>query len=422
MKQAKGKGQIAKGKSQRAGRTVKKLPSAPGVYIFRGAGGKVLYVGKAADLKRRVSSYFMRAHDVRIERLVGEIRKIDHEVTGTAIEALIREAELIKKLSPPYNVREKDDKSFLSVVITREKFPRVLVVRGRNAPAGTIYGPFTSASSLREAMKILRRIFPWNEHDVSDIKYQVSGMRSGERGCFNYQLGLCPGTCVGEADTGEYRKTIAQLKLFLSGGRKRLVAQLSREMKAASHAMDYERAERLKRRLFALQHIQDVALIGEEQIANSKGQQTSTVRIEGYDISNISGTSAVGSMVVFVGGRPAKDEYRKFAIRTVQGANDTAMLAEVLTRRLRHAEWQLPALILVDGGAPQVRAARRALRAARRALPVVGIAKGPERKRNDIIGIVPKDISKETLIRVRDEAHRFAIRYHRSLRAGRSLA
>lgn len=396
-----------------------KLPPSPGVYLMKDGAGRVLYVGKAANLKRRVSSYFMRAHDVRIERLVSEIRRVDFEVTGTAIEALVREAELIKKLSPPYNVREKDDKSFLFIVITREKFPRVLLVRGKNASAGTKYGPFTSASNVREAMRILRRIFPWSDHDVSGFKFQVSRAKP----CFNYQLELCPGTCIGVADAEEYRKTIGHLKLFLGGKRKRLVTELTREMKAASKAQNYERAEQLKRRLFALQHIQDVALINDD-VSGIKYQVSGerSVRIEGYDISNISGTSAVGSMVVFVNDRSVKDDYRKFAIRTVEGANDVAMLAEVLTRRLRHREWPMPDLILVDGGAPQVSAARRVLRSMRQTIPIIGIAKGPERKRNDVIGIVPRGIRKETLIRVRDEAHRFAIRYHRSLRAGRSFS
>jgi excinuclease ABC subunit C len=405
---------------------------------MKGAGGSVLYVGKAANLKRRVSSYFQKAHDVRIERLVGEIRRIDFERTGTAIEALIREAELIKKLEPPYNVREKDDKSFLHIVITREKFPRVLVVRGKDIVSGTAFGPFTSASNLREAMRILRKIFPWNDHDAPRVKGQ--GSRSfrhdprplshdARRPCFNYQIGLCPGTCVGAVDAREYRKTITQLKLFLGGGKKRLVSQLTRDMRAASRAMEYERAEGLKRRLLALQHIQDVALIADE--VSSVRYQTSgekSVRIEGYDISNISGTSAVGSMVVFVNGRPVKDDYRKFAIRTVEGQNDVAMLAEVLTRRLHHREWPVPDLILVDGGAPQVSVARKAIRSLRLAIPIVGIAKGPERKRNDVIGIVPpavamamggaQDDRKKILIHVRDEAHRFAVQYHRKLRDG----
>ncbi|MEY4731677.1 MAG: hypothetical protein RL681_623 [Candidatus Parcubacteria bacterium] len=394
------------------------LPARPGVYLMKNAAGGVLYVGKAANLKRRVSSYFARPHDPRIQQLVGEIRRVDYEVTSTAIEALIREAELIKKLEPPYNIREKDDKSFLSVVITREAFPRVLLVRGANMPAGTVYGPFTSASQLREALRILRRIFPWNDHPSTSSEPST---RQRGKPCFNYELGLCPGTCIGAADAKEYRRTIVQLKLFLGGKRKRLVSDLTREMKAASRVLDFERAEALRKRLFALHHIQDVALIDRDDLQAPDAEHRAALRIEGYDISNISGTSAVGSMVVFVNDKPAKEEYRKFAIRTVTGADDPAMLREALYRRLRHREWPLPALILVDGGVPQVNAARRVLRTARVRIPVVGIAKGPERKRNDVIGLMPTGIAKQTLVRVRDEAHRFAIQYHRRLRARQFL-
>jgi excinuclease ABC subunit C len=237
--------------------------------------------------------------------------------------------------------------------------------------------------------------------------------------CFNYQIGLCPGTCIGAADPAEYRKTIANLKLFFAGKKKRVIAALEREMKAASAALEFEKAEKSRRRLFALQHIQDVALIADDkfQIPNAKFRRP--FRIEGYDISNIGGDHAVGSMAVFEGERPAKDEYRRFAIRTVIGSNDTAMFQEVLTRRFDHAEWKFPDLILVDGGVPQVNAVRRVLRERRLRIPVMGLAKGPERKRNDLIGIVPPGFSKETLIRLRDEAHRFAVAYHRRMRARR---
>ena len=294
-----------------------RLPETPGVYLMKDAAGRLLYVGKAANLKRRVSSYFQKAHDGRIERLVSEIGRIDYEGTATAIEALIREAELIKKFEPPFNVREKDDKSFLYVLITKEKFPRVLLVRGKDLPAqGTIYGPFTSAKSLREAMRLIRKIFPWNDH--------APGMKPG-RPCFNYQIGLCPGICAGLADQKEYRKTVAALRLFFEGKRKRVVAAFEKAMQAASRRLDFETAEKYRRRLFALQHIQDVALISEDEIRDERTENRRSVRIEGYDISNISGTSAVGSMVVFsargglaLGGenfRPQKGEYRKFRIR-----------------------------------------------------------------------------------------------------------
>jgi excinuclease ABC subunit C len=406
----------------------KSLPETPGVYIMKDAEGHVLYVGKAANLRRRVSSYFERPHEVRIQTLVTKIRRIDHENTDTALEALILEAELIKKLRPPFNVREKDDKSFLYIEITKEKFPRVLLVRGKDAERGLRFGPFTSASSVREAMRILRRIFPWNTH-TSEVIGKL------KRPCFDYEVGMCPGTCIGAITREEYAHTIDHLKLFLEGKKKAVLRDFKKDMAHASKALDFEKAEKLRRRIFALQHIQDTALISENEVllpaaigpgaANGSGDGDGIYRIEGYDISNISGTNAVGSMVVFENGEPNKDEYRKFKIKTVFGPNDIGMLTEVLERRfarhaaggiLVHTAWRLPNLILIDGGLAQANAAKKILLRAGLRIPIIGIAKGPERKRNDIIGAVPKGVRKETLVHVRDEAHRFAIGYHKNLR------
>jgi excinuclease ABC subunit C len=404
----------------------KKLPEAPGVYLMKDATGKVLYVGKAGNLRRRVSSYFERPHDVRIETLVGRIAAIDFEETGSALEALMREAELIKKLAPPFNVREKDDKSFLYIEITKEKFPRVMLIRGQNgANAAKLFGPFVSASSAREAMKILRRIFPWNTHPPEMIgKFK--------RACFDYEIGQCPGTCIGVISQADYKKNIARLKLFLEGKKKRLIAALEKDMAAAGKKLQFEKAAKLRRQLFALQHIQDTALISESDFSLSANQSplSASFRIEGYDISNISGTSAVGSMVVFENGEPNKNEYRKFKIKTIMGPNDVGMLTEVLERRFARSldtshesrtthhekSWPLPNLILIDGGLAQVNAAYKVMRRRGFKIPMVGMVKGVERKRTDIIGAVPKGVSKQTLVKVRDEAHRFAISYHKALR------
>lgn len=391
----------------------KKLPETPGVYLMKDSAGRILYVGKAGNLRRRVSSYFERPHDVRIQTLVSRIATIDHQDTDTAIEALILEAKLIRKLSPPFNVKEKDDKSFLYIKITKEKFPRVFLVRGKDIAeeTGKRFGPFTSASSAREALKILRRIFPWSTHDPDRIG-------SFKRPCFDYEIGLCPGTCVGKVSRADYMKNINHLKLFLEGKKARIVTTLEKEMAAASKKLEFEKAAKLRGQIFALKHIEDTAFISDSEIVMPKAGILSVrpFRIEGYDISNISGTSAVGSMVVFENGKPNKDEYRKFKIRTVVGSNDVAMLTEVLERRFRHANWPSPDLLLIDGGLPQTNAAYRAMRAAGLKIPLVGLAKGPERKRNDIVGTFPKNVSLKTLIQVRDEAHRFAISYHKALR------
>lgn len=397
------------------------MPDTPGVYLMKGANGAVLYVGKAANLKRRVSSYFNRPHEHRIQKMVGEIRDIEIRKTDTAIEALILEAELIKRIQPPYNVLEKDDKSFLYVEITKEKFPRVLLVRGKDLLAreknrSATYGPFTSASALKEAMKILRRIFPWSIHPA-DAKFK--------RVCFEYEIGLCPGTCIGAITSADYKKRIGKLKMFFAGKKERLIKDLKKEMIQAGKKLEFEEAERLKRQLFALQHIQDVALIKDDSLSTIH-YPLSTTRIEGYDISNISGESAVGSMVVFVGGEPDKNEYRKFKIQNFSEPNpasplsrqggDVGMMKEVMRRRLGNT-WPLPELILVDGGAGQINAVKKVLDENGLRIPVIGMVKGPDRKRTDIIGIVPKGIDKNTLTKVRDEAHRFAITYHKRVRA-----
>ena len=430
----------------------KKFPETPGVYIMKDADGRILYVGKAGNLRRRVSSYFERPHDVRIQTLVSKIAIIDFEQKDTALEALIREAELIKTLTPPFNVREKDDKSFLYFEITREKFPRVLLVRGSGVAnegrggvkssvgggvvQGKRFGPFTSASSAREALRILRRIFPWSTHDPlkiinpASLPSQISPNAKSGRACLDYEMGLCPGTCIGAISRADYVKNIKHLELFLEGKKKRIIALLTKEMAIASKRLDFEKAEKMRRQIFALQHIRDTALISESDtdFASMSLVSGHMFRIEGYDISDISGDSAVGSMVVFSarGERnfePDKDEYRKFKIRTIFQPNDVGMLAEVLGRRFKRRDsgWTLPNLIVIDGGLAQANAARRALVRAGLKIPIIGIAKGPERKRNDIIGAVPQNIPKTVLIRVRDEAHRFAIGYHKALRRRKFL-
>ncbi|MFH0712239.1 MAG: UvrB/UvrC motif-containing protein [Candidatus Jorgensenbacteria bacterium] len=398
------------------------FPETPGVYIMKDAQGRILYVGKAGNLKRRVSSYFMRPPastrvkrgepDSRIEKLVSKIAKIDYRKTDTALEALILEATLIKKHEPLYNIREKDDKSFLYFEITREEFPRVLLVRGKNRAAGERFGPFTSASSAREALRIIRKIFPFSFHPAEKIgKFK--------KPCFDYEIGLCPGTCISAVERSEYLNNIGNIKLLFLGKKAAILKSLEREMKEASKRLEFEKAAKLRGKIFSIRHIQDVALIGEEK--NELEITNDDLRIEGYDISNISGTSAVGSMVVFRGDRPDKNEYRKFKIMTLKKSDDVGMLKEVLRRRLNHREWPLPALFLIDGGKGQVNGVRAVLDEFGLDLPVLGIAKGAKRKKNEFVGKIPAGIPEKTLIKVRNEAHRFAQSYHKKLRSKVSI-
>jgi len=383
----------------------KKLPDSPGVYLMKGKKGKLLYIGKAGNLRRRVSSYFLRPHDARISQMVSDIKTIDFLETDNALEALILEAKLIKDKKPPYNIKDKDDKSFLFIEITDEEFPRVLLVRGKSLSAGKRYGPFTSASSAREAIRILRKIFPWSTHPESKIG-------SYKKPCFEYEIGLCPGTCVGAISKKDYMKNIKGLKMFLSGQKNKLINSLKKDMALASKELRFEDASKLKKKIFSLEHIQDAALLGEADIVSTDDK----TRIEGYDISNISGDSAVGSMVVFVGGSPKRDEYRKFKIRSILEPNDVGMMKEMVSRRLKN-DWPLPDFMLVDGGVAQVNAVRSSVLEAGLKIPIIGMVKGPDRKKTDLVGDKVVNINKKILEKVRDEAHRFAISYHKSVRS-----
>lgn len=395
---------------------VKKFPERPGVYYMKDVHGRVIYVGKAANLKRRVSSYFQKAHDIRIERLVSEIRDIGYQETPSVLEALILEANEIRRLMPRYNVKERDDKSFLYLVFTKEKFPRPQLIRGHELKRmeerhlKAVFGPYLSAASIRAALAIVRKIFPYSTCEP--------GQR---RPCFYYHLKLCPGVCIGAITERDYAKIIRQLGMVFAGRKTALLREMKRAMRHAAKEHRYEEAAKLRNQIFALEHIQDVAVLTrEERFTQSRDLAINIFgRIEGYDISNISGAESVGSMVVFEEGEPNKNEYRKFRIKLVKGINDVAMMREVLRRRFAHA-WPKPDLILIDGGWGQVHAAKEVLGERHLNLPIIGIAKGFKRKQDR--PIYDKDNLelariageyKELLLRVRDEAHRFAVAYHR---------
>lgn len=390
--------------------------------------GTVIYVGKATSLKRLVPNHFIRPHSPQIAEMTTKVAEIDYIEKPTALEALILEANLIKYYFPKYNTKDRDNKSFLYLVITNEDFPRPILVRGNELEEGqakkakAIFGPYTSPRSLRATLDYVRKIFPW------------STCTPGQpRACFYVHLGLCPGVCIGIADKKAYAKTIRDLIAFFEGRKEEIVKRYRKDMEKLAEEQRFEEAAVLRNRLFSLEHIKDIAILKREdeevdRIKSSEAPVDLYGRIEGYDISNISGTSSVASMVVFENGAPAKAEYRKFRIKSVIGANDVASMQEVLMRRFRNS-WRKPDLILIDGGLPQVNAAQQVIRHLNIGIPVVGIAKGPERKRNDVVcgttvnqaicEICEKQV--DLLAAVRDEAHRFAITYHRNLRARRFL-
>lgn len=400
-----------------------KLPESPGVYLFFDVAGTLMYVGKATSLKSRVGSYFRLQKNGptrAIEEVASEISYIEYIETPTVLEALFKEADLIRHKKPPYNILLKDDKSFLWICFTADEYPRVVLVRGKDLEIPGAekkypkrWGPFVGAKMTRSALEIMRRIFSWSDC--------VPGQK---RPCFNAQIGRCPGVCTRSITPSAYKKILKQMELFLDGKRSLLEAQLLKDMAAAARVEDFEQAALLRNQLFALQHIQDIALIGREDDELPTNLSVNPFkRIEGYDISHLSGTGMVASMVVFEHGEPAKKEYRKFEIKGFTKSNDTGALRETLSRRLAHSEWPLPEIFFIDGGEGQVNTVMKILRELKIDRPVVGIAKGALRKniryvfdrRNTALDRAIR-LYGHIFVKVRNEAHRFAITYQRKKR------
>lgn len=420
---------------------IKKPPDKSGVYIFSGYAKdanqlirkrEVFYIGKATSLRTRIASYFRRnLIETRGPIIVGMVKaakSVDFVETDSVLEALILEAHLIKKYQPIYNTKEKDNKSFNYVIITKEDFPRVITMRGRELESRTSevkhsFGPFPQGSVLREALAIVRKIFPFRDKCKPN---------SGKP-CFNAQIRLCPGVCAGTISKIEYAKTIQRIKLFFEGKKKTLISGLLRDMKSAAKNLEFEKAGQIKRMIFALNHIQDVALIKEsvrphlEESPLSPGLSGEGFRIEAYDVAHISGTNVVGVMVVVEDNEPKKSDYRKFKIKTSTN-DDNASLREMLERRFNHSEWPMPKLIVVDGGKAQVNTAERALKEWGISIPVVGVVKDEHHNPKNILqgtstkstwGILSPGLSgnfERSILLANSEAHRFAIGFHRQLR------
>jgi excinuclease ABC subunit C len=400
----------------------KKLPEAPGVYFFLGSKKEILYIGKATSLKSRVRSYFddkiAEKRSKLIEKMVDEARTIEWTKTDSVLEALILESNLIRTHKPKFNSLAKDDKSYNHLIITNEAFPRVLVVRGKDLVStyteDTIlyhFGPFTSGVLFREALKIVRKLFKFY-----DTKVAVGKERSKlARGTilFNTQIGLYPS----EQNKNEYLKTIRYIKLFFEGKKMTIVRELEKEMMAKARKERFEEADMLKKKVFALRHIEDVALIKNDF---RKYADERSIRIEAYDVAHLGGKDMVGVMTVVEGSERKNSEYRMFKIKSVIGSNDTASLSEILTRRLLHDEWLLPQLIVVDGSTAQKNAAERVLRKRELMIPVVAVVKDEHHKPIKLVG-APKLIAKhqDAILLSNAEAHRFSLSFHKKLRDGK---
>jgi excinuclease ABC subunit C len=367
---------------------LKIIPKKPGVYFWLDKAGVILYVGRATSLKNRLSQYFQKNISPRIAEMVASANDIKYEVTDTLLEAIILEAKNIKKFWPKYNIVDRDDRSFIYVVIPKIDFAKPIIVRGTDlkkfpSSKAKVFGPYQSFYLLQSALRLIRRVFP----------YGNCTPHSG-KACFDYQIGLCPGGCIDAISAYDYKKNIDNIILLLSGEKKRLTAKLIKE-----------NPDKIK----ALRHLQDVSLLTRE---DDLGEMKIN-RLEGYDISHHAGKESYGSMVVFENGEANRNEYRLFKIKDAPGADDERALSEILLRRFKHTEWQLPDIIMIDGGSPQISFLNKVFQANNINVPMVGISKFG----GDKLVFTPKtkkemrDLAeniKPTLLKLREEAHRFA--------------
>lgn len=393
------------------------VPDTSGVYLMKDSAGRVIYVGKAKSLKKRLNSYFVRLLDTKTMMLMSNAADIEYRLTPTESLALLLEASLIQKYEPKYNVSLRDDKSFPLVKITNEEFPAVCITRKKEDDGATYFGPYTSAWLLREALKIIRKRFPYR-----------SCKQMPAKACLYYRIGLSPAPCIGKIGKKEYAKTIKDISLVLEGKTELLVRKLLRQMQLKAKAGEFEEAAKIRDQVNALsaisQNYAGCANQGElEGLKSLLRLKKLPERIEAFDISNISGKEACGSMVSFYRGLPDKNNYRRFRIKTVDTIDDYAMLAEVVGRRysrLISGKLPLPDLVLIDGGRAHLAVAAREISNLGLNIPLVSIAKGEERiytkDRPAPFKLTAGESSLNLLRRVRDEAHRFAVAYHHILR------
>ena len=413
---------------------LKTLPSAPGVYFHKNQQGEVIYVGKAAVLKNRVRQYFQNTEkDPKTAALVAEIADTDWIVVETEMDALFLESEMIKRYMPQWNILLRDDKTVSYVRINmKDEIPYVSTTRNPLDDGATYIGPFYAKNTILKALRILRKIFPFYEKPYDGKK------------TLNTDLSLTPGIEIGKITPKEYKKNLHNLIRYLNGDRKKLILDLEKQMKTAAALHDFEEAAKLRDEYFGLKGLKrkiifsdkefldlssDKALLELKQLLNL---QDPPRRIEGYDISHISGTNTVASMVVFQNGASDRTAYRKFKIRSSKN-DDTASMYEVIFRRLKHQEWPFPDLIILDGASPQLSAVLGLLSSAN--IPVIGRNKSGDHTRNaDVNLIIPikqpdgqylfqsKIYSNDShlaklITRIDEESHRFAITYHRQLRS-----
>jgi excinuclease ABC subunit C len=399
---------------------VKSFPSQSGVYIFKDKEGKILYIGKAKDLRKRVSSYFTRFLDAKTQTLISKTQDIEYITTSSCAYAQLLEASLIKENLPLYNISLKDDKSFPFICITDEEFPRICILRRKKIKENDkslYFGPYTNAKLLRQALKTIRRLF---------------GFRScktlPKKACLYGRLSLCPSPCEGKIDSQQYKKIINKIILFLNSKYPQLIDKLTKEMQRLAKEKRYEEAASIRDKIRAISLL--INPTGEpkeyDELNSLKmllNLKKIPLMIEAFDVSNIGGKEACAGMVSFYKGKPLKSNYRRFRIKTVEGIDDYAMLREVIQRRysrLIQEKKEFCDLIIVDGGRGHLKVAEEELKKLNLNIPIVAIAKEEEKlytlDRIQPLSYIKGNLGFNLILRIRDEAHRFAHAYHEILR------
>lgn len=411
---------------------IKKLPNSPGIYMFYDSDRNLIYVGKSVSIKKRVASYFTGAPlGPKTDLMVQKIARIDHIKVFSEFEALLLEAELIRKHQPFFNSIARDDKSPIYIRISKGDIPLISLVRKKNLEANksAAFGPFPSAKTAREVLKIIRKIFPFCHH------------KNPKKPCLYVHLGLCPYPYKSPHLEQNYKRAVVKIKKLLSGQIKKLISDLTREMQEHAVKQEYEQAALTKKQIEKLEYltttyhappefierptlVDDLTLAKLKDLQSTLGLLKIPKRIECYDISNIQGNLATGSMIVFTNGQRDPGEYRKFKIKFTHRPNDYEMMREVIARRLKN-DWPVPDLMIIDGGRGQLNAARSTVAKYKANIFVISLAKRFEEiySPHKVLPITlpSKSPARQLTQQIRDEAHRFAITYHRLLRSKKLL-
>lgn len=402
-----------------------KLPVLPGVYFHKNAAGEIIYVGKAAVLKNRVRQYFQNSKkDAKTAALVAEIADTDWIVVDTEMDALFLESEMIKRYKPKWNILLRDDKTVSYVRINmNDEVPYITFTRVPQDDKATYIGPFYGKVAVEKAVRLLRKIFPYYDRPYDGKK------------TLNTDLELTPGIEVGKSTAKDYKRNLRKLIRYLEGEREKLLKELEKTMHEEAAKGNYELAAEARDQLFGLKELKRKIVFSDKEFLDISSDQALRQlqlmldldqpprRIEGYDVSHQSGTNTVASMVVFINGAAARNEYRKFKIRTSTN-DDLKSMQEVIARRLKHKEWELPDLIILDGGANQVNTILPLLEPYK--IPVIGRDKSGDHTRSAGVkivvpskGMIPLSANSHVaklIARIDEEAHRFAITYHSLLK------